>query len=299
MAESVGSKCGTVRRSVERDRTCSGRRSGRASRRCCAAARSRSACTECADSTGECTLRKPGELDAAWRRRRCTWPAEASPLASALRYSPIANCSNLRDQRLQRSRPYPGSCCDTRRSRTRSADRAEVPIAPPPPIAVGVEVDRPSRGRNSSTDESKTTPLIPMPSFCSALTSSAERGVPYDSPKRNFGEFQRLNVADVAGDELRERALILIDAEEVRRLPGGEDAAESRRGRVDEDEIAAIEQRVLVVDEIERRVGRLSAVRNDDAYRAERTHAQPNRRTPRTAVVEERHRTRRGRRRRA
>ena len=97
-----------------------------------------------------------------------------------------------------------------------------------------------------------------------ALTSIAERGVPYDSPKRNFGEFQRPNVADVARDELREGAHVGIDAEEIARLAGADDPAEAGIGRVDEHEIGAIEQRVLVIDQIERRVAASARHRRPD-----------------------------------
>ena len=97
---------------------------------------------------------------------------------------------------------------------------------------------------------------------------------------------------DVAVYELAERANVGIDAEEVARLPGRSDAAEAGVGRVDEDEVGAVEQRVLVLDQVERRVGRRLRVADDHAHRSERPHPQPDRRAARAAVVEERHRPR-------
>src|SRR5262249_23289252 len=45
----------------------------------------------------------------------------------------------------------------------------------------------------SRTEDCKTIPLRSTPSSCSNQVSTQVLGVPYDSPNKNFGEFQRLN----------------------------------------------------------------------------------------------------------
>ncbi len=99
-------------------------------------------------------------------------------------------------------------------------------------------------------------------------------------------------LCDVARDKLRERAHVGIDAVHVL-FVCAVDASKARAGRVHKDEIGAIEQRVRIIAQFIRRVRRRLAFADFDAHRPERPHAQPNRRTARTAVVQKGDRPRR------
>jgi hypothetical protein len=86
---------------------------------------------------------------------------------------------------------------------------------------------------------------------------------------------------------LCEGASVLIDAHEILRLTGADDAAVPGIWCVDEDEIRLVDQTVLVGNQVEgRSAGRLAVCRRD-SHGPERTHVQPDRRAPRAAVIEE------------
>jgi hypothetical protein len=76
--------------------------------------------------------------------------------------------------------------------------------------------------------------------------------------------------------------LVLLDREQAR---------ESGARRVDEHQIARIEQAVIVFDESVRRRRRVLIVQRNHAFGPERAHVQPDGRRARAAVVQERQRS--------
>ncbi len=110
--------------------------------------------------------------------------------------------------------------------------------------------------------------------------------------EEKFRRIPAIEFRKVIRDELPERRDVLIDAEE-RLLLARHDPAEAGVRHVDEDEIALVEQAVrIVLDAVRRRPAGL-AVGGEHAHRTNRSHAQPHRRAARTAVIDERDRTRR------
>ena len=107
-------------------------------------------------------------------------------------------------------------------------------------------------------DESSTTPLSPMPRSCKYFESTDERVVPYDSPKRNCGEFQRLKCVRYRWMNWPNAATSSSTPQKSSRVPGADDAAETAARHIDEDQVGLVEQRVAVVDEpIRRRTGQI------------------------------------------
>ena len=77
-----------------------------------------------------------------------------------------------------------------------------------------------------------------------------ERVVPYDSPKRKRGEFQRLKPRDVPLDELtRRRRRLRRRPKDRSRVPAPMMRPKAAAGHVDEDQVGPVEQRVLIVDD--------------------------------------------------
>ncbi len=130
-----------------------------------------------------------------------------------------------------------------------------------------------------------------MPRVARTPERTAERVVPYDSPKRNFGEFQRLKLCQIALDKLRERVGVLVDAPEVFGFPRADDAPVATPGHVDEDEVGLVEQAVTVVEEPIRRPRSGSRIAGADPDRTERSHTQPNGGTAGAAVIQKRYRS--------
>src|SRR5207244_4860992 len=93
-------------------------------------------------------------------------------------------------------------------------------------------------------------------------------------------------------DELTERAQVARLPVELLRAVARRRAAVAGGNRVDEHEIADVDQRVLVVLERVRRRRLKPLVGHPDALRRERSHVQPDRGGARTAVVEKRYRSR-------
>ncbi len=91
-------------------------------------------------------------------------------------------------------------------------------------------------------------------------------------------------------DEIGKGVRILIDAVEGLFAVLAADAAEAGAGRVDEDEIAGIEQAEIVVDDRVGRGGRVRIISGDDAPGPECSHVEPHGGRARAAVVEESHR---------
>ncbi len=79
-------------------------------------------------------------------------------------------------------------------------------------------------------------------------------------------------------DEIRKSVGILVDAEERLLLVRAAQMAEARAGRIDEYQVAGIEQREFIVDEAIRRSRTVRIVRGDHAFRTEGAHVQPDRR---------------------
>jgi hypothetical protein len=91
-------------------------------------------------------------------------------------------------------------------------------------------------------------------------------------------------------DEIGERMRVLVYSVERFFLVRAAQMAEARPGRVDEDQVARIEQAVFIVDEPIRSRRTVLVVRRQYALRAEGAHMQPHGRGARAAVVKKRNR---------
>ncbi len=107
-----------------------------------------------------------------------------------------------------------------------------------------------------------------------------------------FGRVPAVVDGDVTLDEIAERTHILVHAPEILVLAGADDTAVAGADRIDENQIRAIEDALVVGHQvIGRRRGR-HAVADHHAQRAEGAHVQPDRRRAGPAVVEEGDRSR-------
>ena len=97
---------------------------------------------------------------------------------------------------------------------------------------------------------------------------------------------------EISVDELAERAQIAADAVELRVADAGDRTAVAGVDRIDVDHVGAVEQRILVVDQMVRRRRLEPFVRHLHLARRERSHVQPDRGRAGPAVVEERDRPR-------
>ena len=101
--------------------------------------------------------------------------------------------------------------------------------------------------------------------------------------------------ASVLGEELRneiaESPCILVDAVECLLLVLSGESAEAGAGGVHKDQIADVEQAVIVVHHAIGRGGSVAVVGGDDALRPECSHVKPHRRRSGSPVVEEGDRT--------
>ena len=88
-------------------------------------------------------------------------------------------------------------------------------------------------------------------------------------------------------DEIGERMRVLVDAVERLLLVAAAQVPEARAGRVDEHQIAHVDQAVFVVDHPIGGGGAVRVVGGPHALRPERTHVQPDGRGAGAAVVQE------------
>src|SRR6185437_8478743 len=88
-------------------------------------------------------------------------------------------------------------------------------------------------------------------------------------------------------DEGRERGGVDVDAVELLLLVLAGDAAEAGAGRVDEDEIAGVEERVGIVDHLVRRRRGVRIVAGHDTLGPKGAHVQPDGRRAGTAIEQE------------
>ena len=124
-------------------------------------------------------------------------------------------------------------------------------------------------------------------SFCSALREAGAAHRPVAFAEEVLGRIPAAVLRQELRDELGEGIDVLVDPVERLFLVLAGDPAEPGARRVDEHQVAGIEQALVVVDDLIRRGRGMRSSAVDDAPRAERAHVQPHRRRARPAVEEE------------